>query len=525
MRDDGQIKKRNVIPRWRPVARSVAMGETDYAGSLVRVAPVSDKALIEALELSQAEFNEKTGIAFAAETVSTAILAGRPSEGRAAARRVMDAPLLSPGLKSLSAACLRENPLRQLSKSPVSLDGEFIGAFRSRLRSGQFVGAYNWLDLALAYTSNGQYGKASRALSVARSLMITPTRLLIRAETRFFQHTGKMEEALHLLRRERDMVLSDPWLLATEIGLSRLTKTRPTNLKKAIKTLGGDFSPLDLSELAAAVGTEELMSGSHRRARNLFRQAIKEPAEQGLAQTVWATEIDKRIEVPPKKMFFLSAEARAREALTTYKWKSVASASEEWLNEEPFSTIPAIVLSGTLSINLGQDNKALEVVQRSLGTNPGNISLLNNQAYILARLGRLKEATTIIKQIVPEITNKPDKAPIVIATGGLIFLRGGQIEEGQQWYRQAYGLAKMLDKRTGGDLATRVAMFYMVEASFSGSVDPDKDEAMIKAADPEKLKGNLKETYLTLKKHYKPQKPNHREAVVDFLQGLVSRFS
>lgn len=265
------------------------------------------------------------------------------------------------------------------------------------------------------------------------------------------------------------------------------------------------------------------MSGSHKRARALFRQAIKDPAEQGLAQTVWAAGMDRRIEVPSQTMLRQSAEARAREATSRYKWKSVTSACEEWLDEEPFSSVPSIVLSGNLSINLGEDKRALEIVKKGLVANPLNLVLLNNQAYVLARLGRLEEADTIIKQIIPKVQNEPDKAAAVIATRGLIYLRMGLTDEGQRRYHQAYDMARMLDKRTGGDLATRVAIFYTTEASLSGSIDADKDAAMIKAADPEKLKGYLKETYLSLKKYSRPLKPYRRGAVQELVQRFISR--
>ena len=116
---------------------------------------------------------------------------------------------------------------------------------------------------------------------MARALMRRPTRLLLRAEARFYQHIRKPAQSLHVLDQEINMVLSDPWLLASEIGLRRLAGSTSRHIKRARRMIDGDISPFDLSELTAAVGTEELMAGSHKKARRLFIAAVEDPARAG----------------------------------------------------------------------------------------------------------------------------------------------------------------------------------------------------------------------------------------------------
>lgn len=518
MHDDLSKRNRYVIPRWRPIARAVSLGEATAVSvgppsETMRVAGV-DSALADAL----ATFDENPGIAFAAEAVAAAILAGRPEAAEEPARRVLDAPILSMGLVSLARNCINPS-FHGPNRIPVSLAGDFVRSFRSRSRNG-YVGSYAWLDLALAHLSIGNHGKAERALKIARGLMRVPTRLLLRAEARFYQHTKHHDRALDLLRREPEMVLADPWLLAAEIGLHRLAGKAPRNVKRALRMLKDDIAPFHLSELAAAVGTEELMAGSHKKARRLFRTAIVDPAEQGLAQTVWARQFDKKIVIPETQALRRSAEALAREAAARFRWSLVVRACREWLKEEPFASSPTIVLSGTLSVYLGDFESALEALDQGLDANPKNLLLLNNKAFILARLDRLAEAAKLLSGINSSALSDPRFAVLVYATAGLTFLRSGVVEEGRQFYRRAYDLARIVDRRDGGNLAQRVAVYFVAEARILGNLDDEIDAPMIKLANPDKLKGELAEVHKALKRYVRPPRLG-REATID---GLVRNF-
>ena len=198
--------------------------------------------------------------------------------------------------------------------APTSLTKDDIRAFRV---SSPYVreSGFAWLDLALAYSSCGQYSKAEKALTVARGLAGATNRLILRAEARLYQHMRDPERALATLRRDPDHLLADPWLLAPEIGLSQLVGKHSHFVRRALAMVEhGDQPPFQVSELAAAVATAELVAGKHRLARKLFQLAVADPAELSLAQTVWAAqEIDRvsRKRCGPRKKSIDSSECRA----------------------------------------------------------------------------------------------------------------------------------------------------------------------------------------------------------------------
>ena len=523
MHEEVHKRTRCVIPRWRPVARAVALGEaTAVSGgppTKTILAADANSALDDALET----FDKHPKIAFAAEAVAAAILAGRPEAAEAPARHVLDAPALSSGLVSLANACIAPSA-RRPHKGPDSLTEDYIRSFRAQLRVS-YVSPFTWLDLALAHTSVGNYDKAKRALLVARGLMRRPSRLLLRAEARFHQHAGDPGQALHKLRQVPDLVLADPWLLAAEIGLHRHAGSTSMHVKRARRMISEDIAPFHLSELAAAVGTEELMAGSHKRARRLFQAAVVDPAEQGLAQTVWARQRDNRIVLPAARTLRRSAEAWAREAAVRLRWPRVVRACWKWLAEEPFASTPAMMLSSILPVYIGDFHAALEAVNCGLAANPENPMLINNKAFVLARLDRPREAADILSDIDTKVLSDPQTAILVTATAGLLFMRCGLIEECRRLYQRAYELARVLDRRKGSHLASRVALFFVAEARVFGILDDKIDAPMIKLADPDKLKDELADLHKALKRHVRPPRPGREAAVYSPVQDLLHRLT
>ena len=521
MHEDQSKKCRNIIPRWRPVARTVALGEANASSGFLPADPMLFTGAEVALTDALATFDDNPGVAFAAEAVATAILSGFPEAAKAPARRVLGARELSSGLASLAESCLNpgtQNP----QQAPISLTSDHVRLIRARMHNG-YVGPYAWLDLALAYTSIGNQKKAERALKVARGLMREPTRLLLRAEVRFYQHADKSDRALDLLLREPEQVVADPWLLAAEIGLHRLVGKPSKNLKKASNVLKSDIMPFHLSELAAAVGTEELMAGSHKKARLLFQAAVFDPAEQGLAQTVWAGQLDKRIVIPKMQALRHSSEARAREAMARFRWRLVAKSCRDWVEEEPFATSPAIILTGTLSVFLGDLEGALKAADQGLINNPENLVLRNNKAFILAKLDRFEEATKILSEIIPLAHSDSENSILVGATLGLTLLRSGMIDEGRRFYRQAYDLARVLDRKNNGNHALRVAIFFVAEVRALGVIDHETDATMMKVANPDKLQGELAELHKALKRYVRRPRLSRDAFVHGLVRGVLDK--
>ena len=459
MQFDGRGSVRNIIPRWRPVELSVKLGEV-YSAEQQKQDASPGENRNEILKRTIEEFYKHRSAAYAAEVVALAIVEGVPEKARSAAE------LLARDNKN-AALCERliDRCLGRVSKDSTStyLASNDIRAFRA---AGPYAreDGFAWFNLALAYASCGQYLKAERALSVARGLVGGNNRLILRAEARLFQHMGDPERALATLRRDSNLLVADPWLMAPEIGLSQLVGEHSRFVRRARKLLDhGDSQPFQVSELAAAVATSEQAAGKHRLARKLFRLAVTDPAELGLAQTVWAArEVDNLIRVPDAKALKKSAEARARDAWAQLRWREAETACELWQQEESFATTPAIMLSSLRAAHLGDNEGAVEAANAGLLANPTHPGLLNNRAFALATLDRLDEAVSDLRRIKSEGTDQNTINRIcTTATYGLIAFRRGHLEEGERLYRQAISMS--YDKKNA-DLVALAAIFFMREA-------------------------------------------------------------
>ena len=474
MQFDSRGAARNIIPRWRPVGRSVDLGEAWRAEKGVETAQLGrfyQMGLTRALE----EFRQHRSAPYAAEVVAAAVVEGMPKRGERAARfldRYGGDVVVS---RRLVDSCLGR---ASDEETPMSLTKDDIHAFRV---AGPHVrrGGFAWLDLALAHASCGQYVKAERALTVARGLVGASNRLILRAEARLYQHMGEPDRSLAALRRDPSLLFADPWLMAPEIGLSQLVGKHSRLLRRARSTLEhGGQPPFEISELAAAVATAEQAAGKHRLARKFFRLAVVKPAELGLAQTVWAArEIDQLIPVPDAQALKESAEACARDALAQFRWQEAQTACRAWHHEEPFATTPVIILSSLLSTHLDDHDEAIKAANSGLLVNPRHPSLLNNRAFALATIGRLNEAEADIREIRSEGTDQNITNQIcTTATLGLIALRRGESEKGEHLYRKSMQMAYDAQNI---DLAARAGIFLLREAYLAGLSHLMKDVSVL----------------------------------------------
>src|SRR5207249_126382 len=85
----------------------------------------------------------------------------------------------------------------------------------------------------------------------------------------------------------------DPWLVAAEVAVSPLAGRTSRLIKHGRRLLEShQFEPIAVSELASAIGTEDLAAGSVRRARQLFGSSLNDPTENAVAQAEWASRHD-----------------------------------------------------------------------------------------------------------------------------------------------------------------------------------------------------------------------------------------
>ncbi len=437
---------RRVVPRWRDPATTSLLGELSNPAPPDRMLPGS-QALddIEAAWRSARSGRPATvPLEFlAAEFIGSAIVAGKAERARDAVTELRDSSALPTLTRILDSVYDKDIPPEQTSLAIVS-DSTMaalrrgVSDIRHRL-NGHPRDPIGWSELARLHTILGASDKAEEEMRVALQ-MGRDNRYLLRSAARFLVHVGDPERA-HDLLAASDRTPSDPWLLASEIALASTAQRRSGNLRRAKALLAsGDFGPFELSELAAAVGTEELSSGGGRRARQLLRRALDHPHENALAQVEWANQHGAAIgDHPVVEDVAYPFEALALEAYVQGEWEVAARHAASWQSDQPFSSQPA-VLGSYLSTTLLHDfERAEEFCVRAMGANPGDVTLSNNYAVALASLGRADEASRVLKPV--SVAPCTPDGVMVTATRGLIAYRSGNYSAGRSLYAAAIDVA------------------------------------------------------------------------------------
>jgi tetratricopeptide (TPR) repeat protein len=199
-------------------------------------------------------------------------------------------------------------------------------------------------------------------------------------------------------------------------------------------------------------------AGGHKKAKQLFRQALIDPTENVVAQVGWASRRDSGIEFPATLANGTPGayEARAWSRLKSGLWSDAAQEAAEWLADEPFASRPAAFGSWVALTVLGDVQMALRFLEVGLAVNPQEPILLNNKAVALALKGDVESAARDLRTIA--LTSlKPDDRVGVTATEGLLRFRNGLPDQGRMLYRDAVDKAS----RQGNKLSMALALAHL----------------------------------------------------------------
>jgi tetratricopeptide (TPR) repeat protein len=226
-------------------------------------------------------------------------------------------------------------------------------------------------------------------------------------------------------------------LLSAEIALSQVAETRPSYYKAGLSFLSdGNHLPRQLTELAGAVATTELLDGSRRKAARFFRQSIVDPNGNALAQAEWATPAFGATLVSESSLRLADEafEAKAFHLHRTGKFEDVPAVCNQWSSEEPFLIRPYEF--GAQAANLIEDHEtALLLARRGLHIRPNAAKLLNSAAFALANLGMLDEAEALLQRVKADADD--DSLLVTEANRGLVAFRRGETELGTSLYKKA----------------------------------------------------------------------------------------
>jgi hypothetical protein len=330
-----------------------------------------------------------------------------------------------------------------------------------------------WADLSREYAILGEKDKSIKAMLGALHAGVNH-RWLTRIAARVFVHFDEPDRAHSLVLRNEN-VKSDPWLIATEMAVSRKAEKQSKLLLVGKKFLESNIKPKHLSELASSFATLELRNGAEKKAKKLFKQSLVEPNQNSLAQAKWAERSSglKNLVQVPLDDNVVAYEAQYWEAYNNKEILSALQFAKSWYRQEPYSSGPTIAISYLASL-LDNYDLVTRVTNKGLIANPQNLTLKLNQifAWIASTDLRDPSAETVAEaeQIVRDlesITEQDDwsLSAHAIANLGMLSYRCGDLSGG----RQRYEIAEEIYEKYAPELTVVLQVNHLREALIAES--------------------------------------------------------
>ena len=454
--------ERRVVPRWRELHETLLDSQElcHHSGSI----EVPDPGrMFERLETI---WRKSPSPLSAYDFVSTAVVLGREEDAKDAIDFIRNNQDLPDSIKAVS-----------YSDPNAFMDQSLSDATLSRIHKIRYLkdslrkwprNAICWMQLGLLYSRSGVNHKAKRCVEIG--LSISPhSRYVLRSACRFFVHVNDASRAVWELRRSA-RTAKDPWLMAAEISCSQIIGQSSSLLQRGLSVLDRKRLPSwSVTELAASIGTVELVSGSNRKARKIFRVGAEAPNGNVKAQLQW-------LRIHHSEVFPVGApvpsilddyEASALSLRADGNWLEAISSCEKWGKEEFFSERPFCLGSYIAIEALGDAECAERILREGLVANRNDTVLLNNLAIALAMQGKLEECRSTLAAAQRKLGGSPfsDKVALM-ATRGLVAYRSGNVEVGRGEYFEAI---KMACQNGQGDQARRAALYMVLEELYAST--------------------------------------------------------
>lgn len=452
---------RKVIPRWRTFVATLRHGELESVAPPRSRQQVSEDPLASKLR----DWSEHRTVGHASDLVGAGLMLNRMSEVADAAKFLLQDDLhASPWAKDLAKKALM-TPEEDEVLIPMAIEEEKLREQVRILRGFLHIGAKDpitWVELSRAYAILGLEKQAARSMTVALHFAMN-NRFVLRSASRLWVHLGDFERARDLLAKA-DRTRHDPWLLAAEIAIGSIEDKTPRFTKAARRMLtGGYFSPNHMSELASAMATLELSSGSLRKSKRLFMQSLEHPTENSIAQAAWAARRHTTIRFSDEYLNRPNTfEARSWSFYLQGQWKRVIEECKLWHYDQPFSSRPCHHGSYVSAVAL-EDFEASEwFAERGLMANPADFTLLNNLAFARINRGDMDRARETFLRIERLRLSEIDRA-VLQATKGLFEFRFGNVERGRQLYSDTRSEVQRMSYSDGDRVLALASFFYAME--------------------------------------------------------------
>jgi tetratricopeptide (TPR) repeat protein len=462
-----ESKPRNVVPRWRSSTTTASTNEANFGAVKSKVDYSAD------LVQSDAEFTLTPSVPIASELMFLANEAGVPELTQKAAKFILSQEELIGSSSLLQFA--KKNSGLNLNENQTQLKtgAEFLKEAR-QLLSLEYRNPVLLIDAARELTSLGHHQSALRYVKAAISLAPT-SRFIVRSTARYFLHIGDYDQAHEILRRSPNIKI-DPWIQASELAVATI-RNKPSMLsKQSFRSLleAKHIGP-DRAELASAVATMELKSGSNKNAKLLFNKALFNPNDNSLAQAEWAAEklklvVDERALKTP-----LSFEANSNNAYRRLEVGQAIAHAQNWASDEPFASRPFDSLSYLYCLEDDYVN-ALKSTERAIRIEESEkLALHLNRLFAKIQLGEIDDSYSELLRL-SKHTDAKAHAIHLLADYGALAYSTGDISQGRLFYERSIELArKRHDTHSEGQ-----ALAYFARAAIAHN-DPKGMEILDRA--------------------------------------------
>lgn len=457
--------ERQVVPRWR---------DSEVASRSPDLLPLKHAArpavFVSHLEGKLEEFRRFPSVGVAADVASSALLTGEMDALDEVSGIILSPSSTAPAyLRHLVKAGLAGRGPRDAHHSTSMVHRAEIARLR-RLLMVEPRNPILLMDLARHQATLGLHDRAEQTARIAVALAPN-NRWILRSTSKLLTVYDKPLEA-HRLLTQTKATASDPWLVAAELATAQAANVSPKFWRQAQSFLvGRSLGPEHLSELASAVGTFELLEGKTKKAKEWFRLSLKSPTENALAQAKWA-ERKTRNGFHVESLFESVGMAYEAACFSAYNEQDMIRAmglAMEWMNDEPFSTVPASMASYLASL-LDDYDGVIDATSRGLMATPHDECMMNNRIFALissgSAFGEDEEevahwAQGAARALRERQISENSNVSHILANFGLLFYRMGDFVSGRRLYHRAIETAQSAGSRT---TEVNALMFFTREA-------------------------------------------------------------
>lgn len=428
-----ESKPRNVVPRWRSSTMTASTNEANFGMAKLKIDYSAD------LNQSDSEFTLTPTVPIASELMFLASEAGDTYLTQKAAKFILGNEG-SIGSNSLIKFAKQISGAASMQSPPMPQTGaEFLKEAR-QLLSLEYRNPVLLIDAARELTSMGHHDSALRYVRAAIA-MAPDSRFVVRSAARYFLHVGEYDQAHDILRRSPNIKV-DPWIQASEMAVATI-RNRPSLLSKQMLRALLDAKHIgpERAELASAVATMELKSGSNKNAKQLFNKALSNPNDNSLAQAEWAAEKLKLIVDERALMTPYSFEANSNHALRRLQVGEAIRHAKFWAEDEPFASRPFDALSYLYCLEDDYEN-ALRSTEKAIRIEESEkLALHLNRLFAKIQMGEIDESYAELLRLSKHRDAKSHAVHLLADYGALAYSTGDVIQ-GRMFYERAIELAR-----------------------------------------------------------------------------------